>query len=122
MVSSNAAGQEWVRTIRDVPTAQLNCMPGGFNHHWEQIQKPFRRGLLRRITSRCAVCGKERARILDATDGTMDLQYTTPNWHVKVEEPYDAFDVATELERRSTKEVREGKSKTGKVRRLRSVS
>jgi hypothetical protein len=52
----------------------------------------------------------------------MDLQYTTPNWHVKVEEPYDAFDVATELERRSTKEVREGKSKTGKVRRLRSVS
>ena len=114
--------QEWVRDITDVPTPQLHCMPGGFNHHWEQIQKPYRRGKMRQINARCGICGKERARFLDASDRSIGLSYVVPDWHVKVEEPYDAYDVATELEKRSTKEVREGKSKTGKVRRLRSVS
>jgi len=103
---------EYVQGLTDVPTAQLMCMPGGNNHHWEAYEKPWRRGRLRQTNSRCSTCGKERARILDAGDRSMSLQYSTPDWHVKVQEPYDAYDVAEEiarrLSRRTTKKARRG--------------
>jgi hypothetical protein len=106
---------EYVATLRDVPTAQLHCMPGGFNPHWDSVTKPRRRGQFGiHINSRCGVCGKERTRILSSlSERTIQLYYVTPMWHVKVEEAYDAYDVARELARRL--------DKGEKVRRLRAV-
>lgn len=119
--------QDWVRTIRDVPTPQLLCMPGGNNHHWEVYEKPRRVGQFgKRVNSRCGICGKERTRILSISERTIQLYYVTPDWHVKVEEPHDAYDVANEIIRRLNKGEKATSasrgSGTGKVRRLRSVS
>jgi hypothetical protein len=103
--------QEWVRTLTDVPTPQLHCMPGGFNHHWDSVTKPHRRGQFGiHINSRCGVCGKERTRIVSSlSERTIQLYYVTPDWHVKVEEPYDAYDVARELARRMEKSEKPGR-------------
>ena len=96
--------RDWVSDITQVPTQQLMCLAGGFNHHWEPISKPRRVGSWgRRSDSRCGTCGKERTRLRNIHDHTAALYYSTPEWHVKVEEPFTAWDVAEELDRRLKK-------------------
>ena len=88
-------------TLRDVPDDQLNCMAGGFNHHWEAISKPVKMGQWgRRRNDRCTVCEKERTTIRDIHDRTAARYYDTPGWHVKVSVPFDSYDVSEEIARR----------------------
>ena len=106
-------------TLRDVPWEQLHCMAGGFNHHWEPINKPTKVGQWgRRRNDLCTTCGKERTTIRDIHDRTAARWYDTPGWHVKVSEPYDSYDVSEEIARRLRKDGIKGRSQD---RRLRAV-
>jgi hypothetical protein len=110
--------RQWVATIRDVPTQQLLCMRGGFNHPFEPISRPVKQGQWgRRINARCTRCGKERVQIKNIYDRTAVTYYETPAWHVKIEEPYDSYDVTEEIARR----LNNPNLKVNKQRRLKAV-
>lgn len=88
-------------SLRDVPSDQLFCLAGGFNHQWEAINKPVKAGAWgRRRNDRCVRCGKERITIRNIHERTAARWYDTPTWHVKVTVPYDSYDVSEEISRR----------------------
>jgi hypothetical protein len=112
-------------TLRDMPTEQLFCLAGGFNHQWEAINKPVRQGQWgRRRNDICTRCGMERTTVRDINDRTAARMYDRPAWHVKVTEPYDSFDVSEEISRRLNSRAgsktkakpRSSKSKTSHLR------
>lgn len=108
-------------TLKQVPLNQLMCMGGGYNHPWEPIVVPRKVGQWgRRDHARCVRCGKERVTIRDIYDRTAARYYVVPDWHVKVTEPFDSYDVADELTRRMNSRAKMKSAKTDR-RHLRAV-
>lgn len=88
-------------TLRDVPTNQLLCMRGALGHDWDPISKP------RKLTdwgyryhARCGRCSKERTTIFNIYGIEAAHYYDVPDWHVKIDEPYESADVRLEMLRR----------------------